>query len=181
MQIASLANVSVHFMRHAETLQQAGSFPWLVRVSGIVVFWISCVLGFSLRVSKKSSDLCSFPASCQSVFLQLRSKLLLEEVGSSLSTFQNLESGCGQTEIPSCIFVVLWMVRPQLCKNLEQVPQGGNEWSKMSWTRGAGLRNNSHLYRELRDPWRSVCDRGYRLPVVLQRLENWDECWKASS
>lgn len=87
MQIASLGNVSVHFMRHAETLQQAGSFPWLVRVSGIVVFWISCVLGFSLRVSKKSSDLCSFPASCQSVFLQLRSKLLLDEVGSSLSTF----------------------------------------------------------------------------------------------
>lgn len=83
MQIASLANVSVHFMRHAEALQQAGSFPWLVRVSGILVFWISCVLGLSLGVSKKCSDLCPFPASCQSVFFLSRSKLLLEEVGSS--------------------------------------------------------------------------------------------------
>lgn len=89
MQIALLANVSVHFMRRAVALQQAGSFPWLVRVSGIVVFWISCVLGLSLRVSKKGRDLCPSPASCQSVFILSRSKLLLKDVGSSfvLSTF----------------------------------------------------------------------------------------------
>lgn len=37
MQIVLLANVSVHFMRHAETLQQAGSFPWLIRVGRILV------------------------------------------------------------------------------------------------------------------------------------------------
>lgn len=151
MQIASLANVSVHFMRHAETLQQAGSFPWLVSVSGILVFCISCVLGLWFRVSKKGSDLCLFPASCQSVFLLSRCKLMLKEVDSSFwkaLSFQNLQSGCGQTGTQSCVFVVLWMVRSQLCKNLEQVPQGRNEWSKMSWTRGTGLRNNSHLYRE---------------------------------
>lgn len=89
MQIASLANISVHFMRHAETLQKAGSFPSLVRVSGILVIWLSHVLGLSLRVSKKGSDCCPFPASCQSVFLMSRRKLLPIEVGSSfvLSTF----------------------------------------------------------------------------------------------
>lgn len=42
MQIVLLANVSVCFMRHAEIPQQAGSFPWLVRVTGgILVLRIS--------------------------------------------------------------------------------------------------------------------------------------------
>jgi len=41
LQIVLLANASVCFMRHAETLQQAESFPWLVRVSGILVLCIS--------------------------------------------------------------------------------------------------------------------------------------------
>lgn len=46
MQIVLLANVSVRFMRHAETLQHAGSFPWLVRVTGgILVLWISRASG----------------------------------------------------------------------------------------------------------------------------------------
>lgn len=42
MQIVLLANASVLFMRHTETLQQAGSFLCLVRVSGIPVLRLSC-------------------------------------------------------------------------------------------------------------------------------------------
>lgn len=42
MQIVMLANISVCFMRHVETLQQAGSFSWLVKVNvGILVLQIS--------------------------------------------------------------------------------------------------------------------------------------------
>lgn len=42
MQIVLLVNVTVCFMRHAETLQWAGPFPGMVRVTGgILVYWIS--------------------------------------------------------------------------------------------------------------------------------------------
>lgn len=50
MQIVMLANISVCFMRHIETLQRAGSFSWLVKVNvGILVLQISCAGGVCMQ------------------------------------------------------------------------------------------------------------------------------------
>lgn len=63
--IVLLANISVHFMRHIKTLQQAGSFPWQVKVSGgILVFWTSHAGGSFVQVLWERQWPASLPTSC---------------------------------------------------------------------------------------------------------------------